>query len=627
MLITPESSLKDFMKTPVGKDLVDTVTYYGGIPVSLVNNPAMNLVKLDKIPKLTKNKVSEETVGYLCDLVNGEPNPIVVKNVETQAWWKEAVFYQIYPRSFCDSNGDGIGDLNGITSKLDYLKDLGVDVLWLSPIYDSPNDDMGYDIRDYRKIMKEFGTMKDFDKMLAEIHKRGMRLVMDLVVNHTSDEHEWFKKALAGDEKYKKYYIFRKGKNNNTEPPNNWTSLFSGSAWNYYSELDEWGLHLFSKKQMDLNWDNPEVRADVADMVCWWLEKGVDGFRMDVISMISKKEGLPDGNELVGEFIGYGGEHYFWGPHLHEYLAELQKNSFAKYNAFCVGETGGIGVEMAKYLVDSSRKEINTTFIFHHLETPGHNRWDDYEYDLSNLKKMFTKYQRALHGSSWPTLFIENHDNPRFPSKVSKNMKYRTYLCKLLAAFLLTERGTPFIFQGQEIGQINCDFKNIDEMCDVESVNKYAELLEKGKSKDEAWNTVLAGSRDHARTPVQWDNSENGGFTTGTPWIRVNDDYKVCNVKQSLEDNNSVLHFYKELIKLRHDNRVLVYGQFKPYKTNDKTFCYTREGYGAKYYIEMNLTDKRVRRPRSAFGERVLGNYTGTVDYFRPYEVNIYKVI
>ena len=627
MKITPQSTLKEVMATPVGNDLVAMVAYHAGIPDKVIHNPVVGNMRLTSIQKLLGDKLPMETVEHLCKLLGYTPEKVITKDEVDPKWWKESVIYQIYPRSFMDSNGDGIGDLQGIISKLDYLKELGVDVLWLSPIYDSPNDDMGYDIRDYKKIMTEFGTMADFDEMLEGIHARGMKLVMDLVVNHTSDEHEWFQKALAGDEKYKNYYIFRKGKGPDV-PPNNWTSLFSGSAWNYYPELDEWALHLFSKKQMDLNWENPEVRADVADMVSWWLAKGVDGFRMDVINLISKTPELPDGNPLVGEVIGYGGEHYFWGPRLQEYLHELNENSFKKFpDSFCVGETGGIGVEMAKYLVDDSREEIRETFLFDQLETPGKERWSDYKYDLKYLKQLFTKYQLELHGSSWPALVIENHDNPRMVSKVNPNKKYRKPLSKLIGAMLLTGRGTPYIFQGEELGMMNCDFNDMSEIRDVESINKFAELLKKGKTQDEAWNTILAGSRDNSRTPMCWDESENAGFTTGTPWIRVNGDYKECNAAAEIAAPDSPYNYYKALMALRKAYKsTLVYGDFIPLKTNDKTFCLFRESEDAKFFIEMNLTEARIDRAREAEGDVVLSNYAGPVDYLRPYEVNIYKI-
>ena len=625
--ITPNSTLKEVMATPVGNDLIKMVAYHTGIPDKVIHNPVTGMMKLKMIPKILGDKMPIETIEHLCNLLSYTPEKVITKDEVDPKWWKESVIYQIYPRSFMDSDGDGIGDLQGIISKLDYLKELGVDVLWLSPIYDSPNDDMGYDIRDYKAIMTEFGTMADFDQMLEEIHKRGMKLVMDLVVNHTSDEHEWFQKALAGDEKYKNYYMFRKGKAPGV-PPNNWSSVFSGSAWNYYPELDEWALHIFSKKQMDLNWENPEMRAEVAEMVCWWLEKGVDGFRMDVINLISKVEGLPEGNNLVGEFIGYGGEHYFWGPRLHEYLHELNENSFKKYpESFCVGETGGIGVEMAKYLVDDSREEIRQTFLFDQLEIPGKMRWDDYRYDLKYLRNHFIDFQTELKGSSWPALVIENHDNPRMVSKVNPDPKFRNAVSKVIGALLLTGRGTPYIFQGEELGMMNCAFNDISEMRDVESINKYAELLEKGKSQREAWATILAGSRDNSRTPIPWNDSENAGFTTGTPWIRLNGDYKECNAAAQTKDPASPYNFYKALMALRKEYKsTLVYGDFQPLKTDDKTYCLYRESADGKFYIEMNLTENQFTRPRAAEGECVLSSYAAPVATLRPYEVNIYKV-
>lgn len=627
MKITPASTLKEVIATPVGSDLVKMVAYHTGIPDFVIHNPLVEKIKLKTISKIMSKQLPIETMEHISKLLSYTPEKVITKDTVEPKWWKESVIYQIYPRSFMDSNGDGIGDLQGIISKLDYLKDLGVDVLWLSPIYDSPNDDMGYDIRDYKKIMTEFGTMDDFDQMLEEIHKRDMKLVMDLVVNHTSDEHEWFQKALAGDEKYKNYYIFKKGKAPGV-PPNNWTSLFSGSAWNYYPQFDEWALHLFSKKQMDLNWENPDMRAEVAEMVRWWLKKGVDGFRMDVINLISKVEGLPDGNPLVGEFIGYGGEHYFWGPKLHEYLHELNENAFKKYpDSFCVGETGGIGVEMAKYLVDDSREEIRQTFLFDQLETPGKQRWDDYKYDLKFLRNLFTEYQLELKGSSWPAIVIENHDNPRMVSKVNPDPKFRNAVSKIIGAILLTSRGTPYIFQGEELGMMNCSFKDISEMRDVESINKFAELKSKGISETEAWKTILAGSRDNSRTPMCWDDSDNAGFTSGTPWIRLNGDYKDCNAAKELADKNSPFNYYKNLISLRKENKsTLVYGDFKPIKTDDKTFCLYRESKDSKFYIEMNLTENEISRPRNSEGNCVLSSYDSPVSTLRPYEVNIYKV-
>ena len=624
MRITPESTLSDVLNNPVGYDIAQKVVYRKNISDEILSDT--KFCKMT-IAELFGNTLSNETLEHLFNILNSNPEKVIAKNEVDPEWWKEAVIYQIYPRSFKDSNDDGIGDLQGIISKLDYLKNLGVDVLWLSPIYDSPNDDMGYDIRDYRKIMTEFGTMADFDLMLEEIHKRGMKLVMDLVVNHTSDEHEWFQKALAGDKKYKDYYIFRKGKGDGI-PPNNWTSFFSGSAWNYYPELDEWALHLFSSKQMDLNWDNPELRKEVYDMVCWWLEKGIDGFRMDVITLISKTPGLPDGDPIIAELFGCGAEHYSWGPNLHKYLSELNEKAFKKFpDSFCVAEPCSTGIEMVKLISDDSREEVRQAFLFDHIENPGKSKYQDYKYDLKYLKEAFIKYQLSLCGSSWPSLVIENHDNPRMVSKVNSDPKFRKPLSKLLGAMVFTTRGTPYIFQGQELGMMNCDFKDMSEIRDVEGINRYNENIEMGRTHEEVFAEILVGGRDNARTPICWDDSENAGFTTGTPWLRVNGDYKECNVKAQLQDETSPFYYYKKLMALRKENKeTLVYGDFKPLETNDNAYCLYRESSEGKFYIEMNLTENEIERPRQAEGECVLSNYSDNADKLRAYEVNIYRV-
>lgn len=367
-MLTKNSRVRELYAHPVGRDIIRKALLLLGKSDRLVRNPIVGSIRLKTLPKLAAGKVDESFISALLELVNSEKDlPLRECASETHAWWKEAVFYQIYPRSFKDSNGDGIGDLRGITEKLDYLKELGVDAIWLSPVYDSPNDDNGYDIRDYRKIMAEFGTIEDFDELLDGVHARGMRLIMDLVVNHTSDEHEWFKNAVAEpDSKYGDYYIFR-------DNPNNWDSFFSGSAWRFIEERGQYALHLFSQKQMDLNWENPEVRHEVKELVCWWLEKGVDGFRMDVINYISKREGLPDGDKLIGMLTNFTGmEHYYYGPRLHEYLRELKNSAFLPYNAFTVGETPGIGMEMSKLLTADNRNELDMVFSFDQLETDQH---------------------------------------------------------------------------------------------------------------------------------------------------------------------------------------------------------------------------------------------------------------
>ncbi len=624
MKITPMSTLSDVLDNPVGYDVAQMVVYRNNLSNDILVNP---IYREKTIVELLGDKLSVSEIEQIASLMNLTTEKVIAKNEVDPKWWKESVIYQIYPRSFMDSNGDGIGDLQGIISKLDYLKDLGVDVLWLSPIYDSPNDDMGYDIRDYRRIMTEFGTMDDFDLMLDEIHKRGMKLVMDLVVNHTSDEHEWFQKALAGDEKYKDYYIFRKGKGDGI-PPNNWTSVFSGSAWNYYPELDEWALHLFSSKQMDLNWENPELRKEIYDMVSWWLEKGVDGFRMDVITLISKVPSLPDGNPHIGKLFGCGAEHYSWGPRLHEYLKELNERTFKKFpESFCVAEPCSTGIEMVKLISDDSRQEVCQAFLFDHIENPGKQKYQDYKYDLKYLKEAFIKYQLSLCGSSWPSFVIENHDNPRMVSKVNPDTKFRKPLSKLLGAMVLTTRGTPYIYQGQELGMMNCQFNNMSEIRDVEAINRFNENIKMGRDEAEIFAEILAGGRDNARTPICWDDSENAGFTTGVPWIRVNGDYKECNAKVQLEDSTSTFNYYKSLMALRKANKsTLVYGDFKPIETNDETFCFYRESAESKFYIEINLTENIIERPVSIEGECLLSNYFVSADKLRAYEVNIYRV-
>ena len=413
-MLTINDRVRDVYAHPVGRDIIRKILLQTGHGDWIVNNPIVGGIRLKSLLKLTSGYVDRSFLDTLLELLNGEPDaPRADDCPVTPAWWKEAVFYQVYPRSFKDSNGDGIGDLGGILEKLDYLKDLGIDAIWLSPVYDSPNDDNGYDIRDYRKIMTEFGTMEDFDELLEGVHNRGMRLIMDLVVNHTSDEHEWFKKAVAEPKsRYGGYYFFR-------DKPNNWTSFFGGSAWRTIEERRQYALHLFSGKQMDLNWDNPDVRNDVKDMVRWWLGKGVDGFRMDVVNYISKRKGLPDGNEKIGELIGYiGMEHYFYGPKLHEYLRELKREAFDPFGAFSVGETPGAGMEMGKLLTADYRKELDMIFSFDHLETPGHVRFDDYRYDLNYYKQYMTDWMENYGGHCWMSLFYDNHDNPRMLSKI-----------------------------------------------------------------------------------------------------------------------------------------------------------------------------------------------------------------
>ncbi len=621
-MLTKKSRMKEVYANPIGRDIIDRIALQLNINKKVITNPIIGNMKLKTLPKLLKGQLKEGFVDIMLTLLNTEQETAMTDAGEIQkAWWKEAVFYQIYPRSFKDSNGDGIGDLQGIISKLDYIKDLGIDAIWLSPIYDSPNDDNGYDIRDYHKVMAEFGTMEDFEALLLEVHKRDMRLIMDLVVNHTSDEHEWYQKAVQEpDSKYRDYYIFQ-------DQPNNWTSFFSGSAWNYVEERQQYALHLFSKKQMDLNWENENLRHEIHEMVKIWLEKGVDGFRLDVINYISKRGGLPDGNEDIGKLMGYyGAEHYFYGPRLHEYLHELKEKVFGPYNAFSIGETPGTGMEMSKLLTADYRKELDMVFSFDHLETPGHTRFDDYQYDLNYLKSYMIYWMQNYGNHCQPSLFYENHDNPRMISKINPDLKYRKVLGKLLAVIQLTLRGTPFIYQGQELGMVNQDFQTIEELRDVESLNLY-EKLSKTMVKEEAFAKILAGTRDHARTPMQWNDQPYAGFSTGEPWIIMDEDYKQCNAEAQLQEEDSILRFYQKLLAFRKEHGVIYYGEvlFTEQKVKD-LFAYYRKDEKETLYIEINLSSCNRKRTKYPEGVRMLSNYAEVSPAFlRPYEAGIWK--
>lgn len=622
-MLTKNSRIRDLYTQPVGRDILRKVLLMAGKSDKLLRLPIISGIKLKNLTKLAGGRLDESFIDSLLEIVNGEPDaPRKDGRAETPAWWKQAVFYQIYPRSFKDSNGDGIGDLRGIIEKLDYLKQLGVNAIWLSPVYDSPNDDNGYDIRDYRKIMAEFGTMEDFDELLTGVHERGIRLIMDLVVNHTSDEHEWFQKAVGEpDSKYGNYYIFR-------DKPNNWTSFFSGSAWRYIPERKQYALHLFSKKQMDLNWENAEVRQEVSELVSWWLEKGVDGFRMDVVNYISKREGLPDGDVTIGALIGFTGmEHYFYGPRLHEFLHELKLGAFAPYSAFSVGETPGIGMEMSKLLTADYREELDMVFSFDQLETPGNNRFDDYRYDLNYFKKYMTDWMENYGTHCRMALFYENHDNPRMVSKVNPDPQYSIVLAKLLATMQMTLKGTPFIFQGQELGMVNRDFSSIGDLRDVESLNLYQELI-KTMSQADAFKKILSGTRDHARTPMQWTDGEYGGFSEFEPWITAGSDCKVCNAAAQSENKDSVLNYYRALIDLRRTHDALIYGEIKIVDKREKNlFAYWRSNGSESFYIECNLgSGMKERKGRLPDAVRVLGNYTDAPKkQLRPYESVIWR--
>lgn len=628
--LTLESKVSEAYANPIGKDIINKLLLQMGKSEAWISNPVVGHLKLKTVKQLAANRLDETFFDTFLELLNGSEAG-VKRSLEPieHKWWKEKIIYQIYPRSFKDSNGDGIGDLRGILEKLDYLQELGVDILWLSPIYDSPNDDNGYDIRDYYKIMNEFGTMEDFNELLEVIHKRGMKLIMDLVINHTSDEHPWFQSAITEENSpYKDYYYFRKSKNQE-EPPNNWTSFFSGSTWNYYETLDEWALHLFSKKQMDLNWENPKVREALYQMINWWLEKGVDGFRLDVINYISKREGLPEGNTSVKELMGFCGvEHYFYGPKLHDYLREMREKTMNHYDVFTVGETPGIGIEMSKQLIATERKELDMTLSFDHLEAPGHKRYDKYQYDLNALKAIWIKTIRAYGNNCWQALFFENHDNPRMISKVNPEPVYREVIGKLLGMLQLTLKGTPFIFQGQELGLINKNFKSIEEFRDIESINLYEELIQT-QSPKEALEVILSGSRDHARTPMPWSSSPHAGFSEGEPWIGMDRDYISYNVESEKADKDSVFHFYKALIAIRKQTQAFVYGDFQVINERVKDlFTYFRVLEKERYYVECNLSDQYIKRQTNVKGYKcILSNYPSQDELLRPYEANLYQLV
>ena len=553
-----------------------------------------------------------------------------------KAWWKEAVVYQIYPRSFMDSNGDGIGDLNGITEKLEYLKELGIDVIWLSPVYQSPNDDNGYDISDYQAIMEEFGTMEDYDRMLARAHELGIKIMMDLVVNHTSDEHAWFVESRKSvDNPYRDFYIWRKGKDG--KEPNNWGSCFSGSAWKYDPQTDMYFLHLFSKKQPDLNWDNPKVRDRVFEMMNWWCEKGIDGFRMDVISLISKPEGLPDG--IPGE-TGYADSGCANGPHVHEYLKEMNKKVLSHYNLITVGEASGVTLEEAKKYASADGSELNMVFQFEHVGSgpEGNNRfgkWDSHKMSLPVWKKILSKWQTGLEGKAWNSLFLANHDQPRSVSWFGNDSaEYREISAKMLATCLHMMQGTPYVYQGEELGMCNAYFDKLEDYRDIESLNAYKELTETcGVSHEEMMGYLKRISRDNARTPMQWDDSANAGFTTGTPWIKVNSNYKTVNAKQQTTDPDSVFSYYKELIRLRHENDIIVYGEYELLEPqNEELFIYTRTWNNEQLMVLCNFTDKDVVIPAavmaqiSADAQILISNHVGNLEaVLRPYEARVYR--
>lgn len=539
----------------------------------------------------------------------------------TKAWWMESVVYQIYPRSFKDSNGDGIGDINGITEKLDYLKELGIDVIWLSPVYQSPNDDNGYDISDYQAIMPEFGTMEDFDRMLDEAHKRGIRIVMDLVVNHTSDEHPWFVESRsAKDNPYRDYYIWRQGKETDGEvaskEPNNWGSFFSGPAWTYDKQTDMYYLHLFSKKQPDLNWENNKVREEVFSMMDWWLRKGIDGFRMDVISLISKVQSFPDGPAKEHSPYGDAGPYTANGPRVHEYLKEMNKKVLSKYDIMTVGEASGVTVEEAKKYASMDGAELNMVFQFEHMDLDGGEtfKWNDRKIDLVELKETLSKWQRELDGKAWNSLYWNNHDQPRIVSRLGDDKVYRERSAKMLATCLHMMQGTPYIYQGEELGMTNVPFQGIEDFRDIESINAFWDLTGRGMDEETILKYIRYKSRDNARTPFQWDDSQEAGFTTGTPWIMVNPNYIDINAKKALEEEDSVFYYYQNLIRLRKTYPVVVYGHYDLLMPDSRQlYVYTREYEGDRLLTICNFTGGQVeyKLPKEWNGGEILISNTG----------------
>lgn len=555
-------------------------------------------------------------------------------------WWKEAVVYQIYPRSFNDTNGDGIGDLAGIIQRADYLEKLGVDVVWLNPVYQSPNDDNGYDISNYRAIMDEFGSLEDWEELLAALHKRDIKLIMDLVVNHTSDEHEWFIKSKSSkDSPYRDYYYWRSGQNGS--PPNNWGSFFDDTAWDYDPGTEEYYLHLFSKKQPDLNWKNPQVRQEVYEMMKWWLEKGIDGFRMDVINLISKVDGLPDGEGEHGPGIT-GFENFANGPRVHEYLKEMNEEVLSDYDIMTVGETPGVSPSQGAEYVAQDRDELDMVFQFEHMnvDVGPAGQWGEIgAWQLRELKEIMSKWQVKMEEEGgWNSQYLNNHDQPRMVSRFGDDGEYRVQSAKMLATFLHTLKGTPYIYQGEEIGMTNCPFQSIDEVDDIETVNNFAAIKESVGGYEEAMEVVRYRSRDHARTPMQWNDSPKAGFTEGEPWLKINPNYTEINVQAALEDKDSIFYYYQDLIELRSEYPVFVYGEYQLLLEEDQDiYAYRRSLADEELLVILNFfaNEPKFRLPAEIeydTQELLISNYSVEEDTnieeikLRPYEARVYRL-
>lgn len=534
-----------------------------------------------------------------------------------QKWWQKAVVYQIYPRSFYDSNGDGIGDINGIREKLPYLAKLGIGVIWLSPVYCSPNDDNGYDISDYYDISPDFGTLDDMKALIKEADNFSIKIIMDLVVNHTSDEHAWFIEAKSSKgSKYRDYYIWRSGDENT--PPNDLKSCFGGSAWEYDAKTGEYYLHFFSKKQPDLNWENPQMRRDIWKMMNFWIDLGIGGFRMDVIDLIGKNPDLKIKEN---------------GPKLHDYIQEMYRNTLAGKNLLTVGECWGATPEIAKLFSAQKRHELSMVFQFEHimLDQNGGDKWNLKPLNLLDLKRVFTKWQTQLANEGWNSLFWNNHDLPRIVSRWGDDGKYRVQSAKMLAILLHGMKGTPYIYQGEEIGMTNIEFNTIDDFADIEAVNMYKERIAAGCDRESVLRSLRAKARDNARTPMQWNNSENAGFTQGKPWYRVNPNYPQINVENALVDENSVFYCYRKLIHLRRENPIMVYGDYALLLPNDENiYAYTRTYQDKTWLVICNFYKDSVEFSLNGTGKVLISNYENSCTdlkngRLRPYEAVIYE--
>ena len=545
-------------------------------------------------------------------------------------WWKEGIVYQIYPRSFKDSSGNGIGDIYGIIEKLDYIKSLGVNMIWICPIYSSPNDDNGYDISDYRKISEEFGGNKAFDILLNEMHKRDLKLIMDLVANHSSDEHWWFEESKKGeDNPYHTYYFWKKGKAD--KPPNNWLSVFSGSVWEWDPNLNKYYLHSFTKKQPDLNWENPKVREEIYDILNFWFSKGVDGFRMDVISFISKRLDFPQAKK--GAALSEMMENiYANGPRIHEYLKEMNKKVLSKYDIVTVGEGPGVNLKTGLNYVDEKEKELNMVFHFDHLQIDfgPEGKFDPQPIDFLKFKKVFSDWDSLLRNKGWNSIFLGNHDFSRIVSRFGNDQKYRYESAKLLATLLMTLRGTPYVYQGDEIGMTNVKYPSIDCYDDVETINAWKEAKGNNKNMDDFLKAVHRQSRDNARTPLQWNDTQFAGFSTNKPWIDVNSNYEKINVESEEDNPDSILNYYREIIRIRKNNLTLVYGDFLDLEPdNEKLYIYKRWDKQKTFVVILNFSDEKILCDLNDLSSMILviGNYKKSVydGFMDPWEARVYR--